>query len=326
MIPPEAMTILATIGLTQDQAVQVSRAFNLIDEANSRESGAVAQEQRAANAARIARYRQRRVDLGLTASFIGVRFSQSLKERDGDGCVYCGGDERMAVNHMVPITQGGTDDVDNLGNACRFCNSRKAGRRPEEAGITFRSKTAEAAYARYVRGPPVHPVHVLVHPAHPVHPVPTEPRVRAFCIGEEVDINPLSSPSAQTSPKGDVRRGTRLPEDWSPSGAHLTKASELGLLPSDLETLAEEFRNYWLALPGAKARKLDWHRTFINRLTDQAPRYLKQRQGNGYGQRNGSLVEAGYRAIRRETEREAAVREEASPGLRDDVIRLLSQG
>ncbi len=58
-------------------------------------------------------------------------------------------------------------------------------------------------------------------------------------------------------------RGTRLQDDWRPSAATLAWASEkqwdaLAALP--------EFVDHWTAVPGARGVKLDWDKTFKNRL------------------------------------------------------------
>lgn len=62
---------------------------------------------------------------------------QSILERDGRICRYCGG-TATAVDHIFPVVQGGDNDPDNLAAACRSCNSKKYGRTPEEAGMILR--------------------------------------------------------------------------------------------------------------------------------------------------------------------------------------------
>jgi len=57
-------------------------------------------------------------------------------ERDGFTCAYCG-DEANSVDHIIPRSQGGTDDLDNLVAACMQCNCSKGARTPDEAGMEF---------------------------------------------------------------------------------------------------------------------------------------------------------------------------------------------
>ncbi len=58
-----------------------------------------------------------------------------LAVRAGDRCEYCQAPERFfnsdfEVEHVVPVSQGGTDDESNLALACRKCNVHKSARRP----------------------------------------------------------------------------------------------------------------------------------------------------------------------------------------------------
>ena len=68
----------------------------------------------------------------------------------------------------------------------------------------------------------------------------------------------------------DATRGTRLPADWQPSPEDRSFALSLDLDP---DAVAAEFRDYWVPLPGAKGRKLDWSATFRNRCRDISARH-----------------------------------------------------
>ena len=110
-------------------------------------------------------------------------------------------------------------------------------------------------------------------------PLPkAEPRARVL-YGEELVSIP---PSETTSPLPPVgadggKRGRRITAEWRPSEARWNEALLLGLNAEQFERIVSEFVNYWLSETGARARKLDWDRTFQNRLRDQAPRYLRGR-------------------------------------------------
>lgn len=41
-------------------------------------------------------------------------------------CERCGGDEKLAVDHILPIAKGGTDCINNKQTLCIHCNSRKS--------------------------------------------------------------------------------------------------------------------------------------------------------------------------------------------------------
>ena len=43
-------------------------------------------------------------------------------------CSYCGSEDNLSVDHLIPRIKGGADESDNLILACRACNSSKQGR------------------------------------------------------------------------------------------------------------------------------------------------------------------------------------------------------
>lgn len=65
--------------------------------------------------------------------------------------------------------------------------------------------------------------------------------------------------------KPDTYRGTRLPEDWAPSDD--VKTDLRAKYPTlNLGLILEEFRDHWCSVPGQAGRKIDWTRTFRNRV------------------------------------------------------------
>ncbi len=70
-----------------------------------------------------------------------------------------------------------------------------------------------------------------------------------------------SGAAGAATPPGDSRLGSRLPEDWKPDKdlEAWAKATRPDLT---FETVLADFRDFWLAKPGAAGRKLDWPRTF----------------------------------------------------------------
>lgn len=67
--------------------------------------------------------------------------------------------------------------------------------------------------------------------------------------------------------QGAATRGTRLPNDWMPSEAGKAYATEQRV---DWKIERESFRDYWIAVAGAKGVKLDWEatwRTWTRRAT-----------------------------------------------------------
>jgi 5-methylcytosine-specific restriction endonuclease McrA len=98
---------------------------------------------------RTERYRANRAANGLPRiSKVNEKYWDVIFARDGGKCVYCSSTTQLLLDHMQPISQGGTDDPDNLALACKKCNCGKAGRTPEEAGLAI-SDSARLALTRY---------------------------------------------------------------------------------------------------------------------------------------------------------------------------------
>lgn len=67
----------------------------------------------------------------------GMVTKAGILKRDKHTCVYCGG-KANTVDHVMPESRGGGFTWDNLAAACEDCNSFKADRTPEEAGMRLR--------------------------------------------------------------------------------------------------------------------------------------------------------------------------------------------
>lgn len=108
---------------------------------------------------------------------------------DGGACVYCGGTEKLCVDHMVPVICGGDHEHDNLACACRRCNSGKAGRTPEQARYEIRSAAAKARYVRAVARLGVNPITVKpIKTGDPEQPLTVTPRDDVTVTGADVTV------------------------------------------------------------------------------------------------------------------------------------------
>jgi len=115
-----------------------------------------------ASVAEYARKRKERDGVGLTArwrqdfkakhgywpqrgggDWIAPKARRAIYDRDGLACYICGDQlDRLTeindpkaptIDHVVPRSKGGTDDLDNLKTCCRDCNVRKSDSMPAEA-------------------------------------------------------------------------------------------------------------------------------------------------------------------------------------------------
>lgn len=68
-----------------------------------------------------------------------VPFSRAnIYARDEHRCQYCGREfpvGELTFDHVVPVSQGGRKDWENIVTACIPCNRRKGGRTPAQAGM-----------------------------------------------------------------------------------------------------------------------------------------------------------------------------------------------
>lgn len=71
-----------------------------------------------------------------------VVFSRrNLFKRDRYTCQYCGtqpGPESLTIEHVLPKSKGGVSSWTNCALACLECNTKKANRTPEQAGMKLR--------------------------------------------------------------------------------------------------------------------------------------------------------------------------------------------
>lgn len=107
-----------------------------------------------------------------------------------------------------------------------------------------------------------------------------------------LEPEPIDEAAKATSspPKRSVAvRGTRLPDDWTPSPECQAFAQTEGLTPQETAREAASFRDYWIGRSGREAIKLDWPATWRNwiRRCDVGKRGPVKAGGTG-PRRNGS--------------------------------------
>lgn len=76
---------------------------------------------------------------------VSKRLRFEVLRRDNHACRYCGRaapDVKLTVDHVVPVTLGGSDDPSNLVTACSDCNSGKTSAAPDQRIIDDVSQDA----------------------------------------------------------------------------------------------------------------------------------------------------------------------------------------
>ena len=77
-------------------------------------------------------------DLASCVPTLGRAGNARLFERDRHLCAYCGDklhSKQLTRDHVFPTSRGGLDEWTNVVSACYRCNSHKANKTPEEAGM-----------------------------------------------------------------------------------------------------------------------------------------------------------------------------------------------
>ncbi|HHN46856.1 MAG TPA: HNH endonuclease [Planctomycetes bacterium] len=85
---------------------------------------------------------------------------RTIFERDGYRCQYCGAKmpmDDLTLDHVTPRSRGGHSTWDNIVVACVGCNTRKANKLPQEAGMSLLKKPGRPKWpahsgVRVVRG------------------------------------------------------------------------------------------------------------------------------------------------------------------------------
>jgi uncharacterized protein YdaU (DUF1376 family) len=169
---------------------------------------------------------------------------EHVKQFHNHCCVRCGNEGETVKDHITPIYQGGSDSIENLQPLCRKCNASKG---PE--AIDFRKTGWYDAFknASYEG------------------------------IKCQQNASPLPSPLPLKTlkSKAESALASRLPADWMPSvnDEDFLREERPDLL---VDATARRFRDYWIAQPGVKGRKVDWPATWRNWVRNERTQVKQQ--------------------------------------------------
>jgi len=84
-----------------------------------------------------------------------VKFTRhNIFERDKNTCQYCGGTfdrKDLNLDHVIPRDRGGPTSWENIVCSCVACNTRKANRIPQEAGMSLIRKPRRPKWRPFVQ-------------------------------------------------------------------------------------------------------------------------------------------------------------------------------
>ena len=76
---------------------------------------------------------------------------KNIFSRDSNQCQYCGTQDNLTLDHVVPKAKGGKSTWSNLITACKGCNTHKGDCLPEEIGLEIMNKPFKPSYIIFLR-------------------------------------------------------------------------------------------------------------------------------------------------------------------------------
>jgi hypothetical protein len=175
-------------------------------------------------------------DSGVAANEVTRGQRQRLLDRDGHKCLICGSRDDLHVDHIMPVSKGGSSEDYNLQILCRKCNCSKGNRTSDfnnapsltqQRPVIDASKTSDA-----------------------------------LLVTDSLNLVTDSLREKGAPPKGSAK-ATRIPENWELS-AELQEWTFKENPRIDIKRVLDSFTDYWRSVPAAKGRKLDWDATWRN--------------------------------------------------------------
>ena len=88
----------------------------------------------------------------INVPFKSVELSRlNVFKRDSFTCQYCGAEDDLSLDHVVPRSKGGLTNWKNLVTACKQCNSLKGDDLTSETSLSLRIKPFKPSYIMFLR-------------------------------------------------------------------------------------------------------------------------------------------------------------------------------
>jgi len=83
--------------------------------------------------------------------FKKVQLSRTnIYRRDDYKCIYCGSNENLTLDHVIPKSKGGGNTWENLATCCSSCNVRKGDTLLEDTDMKMRHEPFKPTYLYFV--------------------------------------------------------------------------------------------------------------------------------------------------------------------------------
>ncbi|RQV97353.1 MAG: HNH endonuclease [Calditrichaeota bacterium] len=77
---------------------------------------------------------------------------KNIMKRDKHICQYCGQNSQpMTIDHVIPKSQGGGDNWENLVTACLNCNNKKGNQTPEQVGMKLLKRPEKPSHLFFLQ-------------------------------------------------------------------------------------------------------------------------------------------------------------------------------
>jgi len=81
-----------------------------------------------------------------------VPFSKrNVMVRDGFVCAYCGSNDSLTIDHVLPASRGGKSTFENCVTACKKCNSKKGNSTPSEVHMFLKKKPYAPTISEFIK-------------------------------------------------------------------------------------------------------------------------------------------------------------------------------